>query len=395
MVEEQLRTTLERAATAGPPPPVDLLDRVETGHRRRRRTRRAAWSGLAGVVVLAVLAATALLPRAGTDPVVTSSPSPAPSVREPLAQNAAPADQVWPQAVITVPARFGGGTNEPITMLDEHRMLLAVRVSDAKVGSLAVYDTRTGTEKLLTDLPDPPGVRGYWPGGFTAADGVIVWTVGVFGQDGSQASEYWTMRDDGTGKRRVSGVTGVGERLVIVDGTLYGSPGSRTGIMRMPVAGGTPEKIPGSEGFEIARWPWAVTADSLGTDRPEAWNLVTGERRTPKPRPRPTHWWTAADQDVWLGVDEDNGLTFAQATDGSWELTTSWFDPQSIVGGRFVGGRVKNRLHPNDPQPPALWDLRTGLVGTLTSSSFRTQVARPLAWSVAGPLLHVVDVARI
>ncbi|GAA1546576.1 hypothetical protein GCM10009827_078400 [Dactylosporangium maewongense] len=53
---------------------------------------------------------------------------------------------------------------------------------------------------------------------------------------------------------------------------------------------------------------------------------------------------------------------------------------------------MKNRLHPNDPQPPALWDLRTGLVGTLTGSSLRTQVAHPLAWSVAGSSLHVVDV---
>ncbi|MFF5230437.1 hypothetical protein [Dactylosporangium sp. NPDC000521] len=222
---------------------------------------------------------------------------------------------------------------------------------------------------------------------------MVVWTAYAFGKDGSQTAEYWTMRDDGTDKRRFT-TEDVGERRVAAGGTLYGSSMDRKGIMRMPLAGGTPSKIADSEGFEISRWPWAVTAAPTGTDRPVAWNLLTGERRTPKPRPQPTRWWTAADQDVWLGLDA-NGLTFAQATDGSWELTTSGFDARSITGGRFVRGTVKNWLHPNDPRPPAIWDLRTGLVGTYTADSFRQQVSRPLLWSAAGDSLKVVDLASL
>ncbi|MET7422330.1 hypothetical protein [Dactylosporangium sp. NPDC005555] len=397
MMEEQLRMTLERASTDGPPPPVDLLERVESGHRRRRRNRQAGWSAVAGVAALAVAGAAVLLPRPTTDPVVstTPTPTPSPSVHEPAAKDAPRADVVWPQAVIEIPAKFGAGANEPITMLDEHRMLLAVRVSADKVVSLAVYDARNRTEKVLTDLPDPPGVRGYWPGAFTAGDGMIVWTAYAYGKDGSQTTEYWTMRDDGTGKRR-SLQASVGERVIVVDGTLYGSDVNRGGIKRMPVTGGTPQKVAGSEGFEITSWPWAVSAAPMGTDDPVAWNLVTGERRTPKQRPQPTRWWTVADQDVWLGLDH-NGLTFAQATDGSWQVTTSWFDARSINGGRFVAGNVKNWLHPNDPKPRALWDLRTGLVGTYEDGgdSFRQQVAHPLAWVTDGDRLKVIDPARI
>jgi hypothetical protein len=403
MVEDQLRMTLERAAADGPPPPVDLLERVDAGHRRRRAVRRAGWSGLAGVVVLAVIGGVALLPRAAKAPEVTTtvSPSPAPpGVIEPMVRSAAPVERLWPQAVVAVPARFGKGANEPITMLDEHRMLLGIRTGVDKVVALAVYDLRTATEHILTELPDRAEVQAYWPGGFTAGDGLIVWSAFAFGTDGSRTHEFWSMRDDGTGKRRF-GIAdqGAGDRFVIAGGALYGSSFTSGGIVRVPLDGGTPAKIPGSDGFRIARWPWAVTAGPMGTSQPSAWNLLTGERRTPATRPQVSPWWTAADQDTWLGID-DNRLRFAQATDGSWQVTTNGFDPVTLTGGWLVGGTLLDLLHPDDPRQPAVWDLRSGLVGTYgtpqgSGDSLRSQVARPLAWWPSGAGLLVFDPARV
>ncbi|WP_327007152.1 hypothetical protein OHA72_07680 [Dactylosporangium sp. NBC_01737] len=307
---------------------------------------------------------------------------------------------VWPQAVLSVPARFGKGANEPITMLDEHRMLLAIRTGVDKVSSLAAYDLRTGTERILTELPDPPSAQGYWPGGFTAADGLIVWSAYAFGKDGSQTFEYWSMRADGTGKRRFrTSDQDTGERVVVAAGAMYGSSLTGGGIVRVPLDGGTPAKIAGSDGFKIARRPWAVTAGPMGTPQPSAWNLVTGERRTPVARSQPSPWWTAADQDTWLGID-DNRLRFAQGTDGAWQVTTNGFDPTTLSDGWLVGGTMLNLLHPNDPRQPAVWDLRSGLVGTYgtpeaSGNSFRSQVTHPLAWWPSGDRLMVLDPARI
>ncbi|MDG6101166.1 hypothetical protein Daura_00455 [Dactylosporangium aurantiacum] len=406
MVEEQLRQTLERAAAAGPMPPADLLARVDAGHLRRRAARRAGWSGLAGVVVLVIIGSVALLPHAGKTPPVGASPSPSGSASgasspvEPKVKDAAPVEQVWPQAVLSVPARSGQGTNEPVTMLDEHTVLLAVHTGEDKVVSLAAYDLRTKTERMLTELPAPPGLQGYWPGPFTAGDGLIVWSAYAWGKDGSKTFEYWSMRYDGTGKRRFrTADLGVGERVVVADGALYGGSFAGGGIVRVPLDGGAPAQVPGSSGYRLARWPWAVTAGPASTSQPAAWNLVTGERRTPAPRPLPSPWWSAADQDTWLGID-DNRLRFAQATDGSWQVTTNGFDPVTLTDGWLVGGTLLNLLHPNDPKQPALWDLRTGVVATYgtpatSGSSLRGQVAHPLAWWPSGERLMVFDPARV
>jgi len=241
-----------------------LREMSETG--RRHRTRRwylaAALTALVGVVVTATNAAT---------PPMAAEPEPIGLATTPLPGRPALAD-VWPDAVHVLPTHLADGRQWVPQVMVDRRALVATDDPDYP-RTLLLIDLRLGQVRKLADLPHPPGstlVR------FAVGSGHLVWL------NDDTRDQIWRVSLKGGRPHLVatlplnrSGAPAdlinpwLADRLVIDDNMVYvstvhttvrsGRPGgsSRTrNLLRVPLDGGTPQPVPGSEGRQILVWPW-------------------------------------------------------------------------------------------------------------------------------------------
>ncbi|MGW3346745.1 hypothetical protein ACWDA3_25825 [Nonomuraea rubra] len=219
--EDDLVLTM-RAAAGQAGLPADLASGV-AGRRRARRTRKRLGAAVAAAAVVAV--------AGGTTAVTTAQE------REVAPAVISPATEVWPEAVMKVPA-----DRLPMTALSAREVLTY------RNKRFEVYDAATGGTRVLGQVPADP-VR--------VAVGArhLAWA----GQDRA----LWIMPREGGEARRVGRATADVYELAVTDGFLAWS-GERSGVHRLPLAGGTPELMPGAENLRLASWPWAHEWDAAG-----------------------------------------------------------------------------------------------------------------------------------
>jgi hypothetical protein len=349
--------------------------------RRRHRTRRwhlaAALTALLGVVVTA-----------------TSRPTPIDLAATPLPAEPALAD-VWPDAVHVLPTHLADGRRWVPQMMVDRDSVIATDDPDHP-RALLLVDLRRGQARKVADLPHPPESA---PVRFAAGSRHLVWL-----NDGAR-DQIWRVPLKGGRphlvatlppdlSRAPSGPVNpwLADRLVVDDDMVYVStvhtakdsqrPGASSGtrnLLRVPLEGGTPEPVPGSEGRQVVVWPWLGKLPSANCDATimigcvEVWdtppppftannsvfyadlrNLITEERRTAAVSP--PGFLALAACGVSRCVSGTGNGTWVSNRDGSDGRTlpgrlSSWIGPLTL--DRFVFLKEPSRL-------VMLHDLKTG-----------------------------------
>ncbi|BCB89443.1 hypothetical protein Psuf_067560 [Phytohabitans suffuscus] len=293
-LEEDLTHTLLDAADHAPAPDGGFLDGVCRRRRARRRRRVAGVAGCAAVLtVVGGVAITNLSPGSTEQqlPFATSDWS----GTVPDFAAADPPDEVWPEAVHRLPATLPSGSGYQVfAVLGGDRYL--VRTGKPSASAPSVFNAKTGevvflgTEQMR-NRPDSSSTD--WT---TAVGDYAVW-FGTAGVDNGRRwhAEIWTARLDGTGgPKKIATVPDHGHTpplIGVLGDSLYwdeaGLLGRKsTAIYRLPVTGGTPRRVPDSDGYRLfGLSPWADTANHfIAQDAPTSstgvlWNVETGERR--------------------------------------------------------------------------------------------------------------------
>lgn len=292
MFEDDLTRTLDAAARTVRPLP--LLPGVARLRRRRRRLRLVSLVA----VVVAGLALTGVVRQAPQNHEPATTPSA--GALEPV-----PATRLWPKALHKLPLHTADGLlNQPALALDATRILLLVQRPGAYVNTdvrLDLYDTGTGRISRFATLPDPDAGDIRW---MTSDDQHVAWSRQVFPTDKTMGTEFWTVPVTGGTPTLVKrALEPSSPDLTNLDpGELNFHLGgdsmlwnTRSGIYRMKLTGGDPERVPGAgDAFRLLSWPWAIDlpddvletglAKVLGVDPPTRGpvtllNLTTGQRR--------------------------------------------------------------------------------------------------------------------
>ncbi|SEG76697.1 hypothetical protein SAMN05444920_104408 [Nonomuraea solani] len=343
--EDLLRTMRAASEQAGHPD----LARGVAGRRRARRIRRRAGMALAAAAVVVAGGMTVTLPD--EEPVVAASPQ----IR--------PVADVWPRAVVKV----WGRDLHPVTALSATEVLLITGKR-----RLEVYDSATGRTRALGDLPYPK--KDYHPQRLDVGAKYIAW----FGQTSREDwADFWIMPREGGKAERVGEVAADVEQIGLTDDAIVWSV-MGGGVYRMPLTGGTPERLPGTDGLHLTTWPWAQRHDGPGTNATRIVNLETG-RATDVAVP-------AGAEMLQCHVQWCTGLlgshVFAQRADGSERRQLPgpllqdgfWW----LLGDRYARFRV------NAPgQNVVLYDLSTGTMaelGDAVSSMVTTAPPSTVYW---------------
>ncbi|MCF6476507.1 hypothetical protein FAF44_50475 [Nonomuraea sp. MG754425] len=282
--EERLASTLTVAGHLAPQPAGDLVAQLAVRRRRTRRRVRVTLA-VAASVMIAGSAATALTFQGGfaedtsvvaVQPIPNDDPSgPIPPDLSTMPPAAA---DVWPEAVTIIPAAAADGWRyRPVTALSATEVLLTAESSFEKAGRLEVYDTDKRNTTVLGSMPEPENVKGYYAQEVEAGPGHIAWYGQTPNNDRNWA-DLWVMPRDGGRATQVAVLTGDVARIerigVTADHIVWSVRSG--GAYRVPIAGGAPKKIAGSDGFKLYSWPWATGRANLMV------NLETGEQRSPQ-----------------------------------------------------------------------------------------------------------------
>ncbi|MEV0417974.1 hypothetical protein [Streptosporangium canum] len=386
--EAELARTLTGAADAAPPPVGDLLAAV---HRRRgRRTRRRVQSALAVAGVIAVIGGGTAVARGffssgggegQTLSAATATASAGPTdAAEPRRVAIRPAAEVWPAAVTKIPVKAADGRRyRPVTGLSATELLLVAESSFEKAGRLEVYDTAAGTSTVLADMPAPEGVKGYYAQDVEAGSEYIAWW-GETPNNSDKWADFWVVPRAGGAAKQVGQVTGdlsEVERIgVTADSVVWSAAGG--GIHRMPLAGGSPEKIAGTDGLHLMSWPWAADVaqgregEGEQKNQTKVVNLETGQT-TEVNVPDGVQGLRCGP--VWCfgkEKDQENNASVVQRVDGSDRKSppdlSTWGGQHSLARGfglfqvSGVVGRDARGEEVEDGQAPlaAVYDSVTG-----------------------------------
>ncbi|WP_214110706.1 hypothetical protein [Acrocarpospora catenulata] len=284
-LEERLRRTLRTAARQLPPAPPEL-----TAPRRRFRFvyPLAAAATAAATVTAAVLFAPGTPGGDGTitarPPSATAGPSRSPEVEYPP-----PLAEVWPDAVREIPNRLPNGKKfHALLFLDDGKLLVNTEASFEKADMLASYDLATGETRELVRVPTLPKTTMY-ASHFTTGEGRILW-VTARRDGGRHIAEIWSAPVTG-GQATVLGTVDDDSRgesgsiynLTVADGAAYWSKGGDGGLWRLPLDGGAPQRVPGTDGYHLYAYPWLGRPDEYAAGGEPAFgellNFRTGERR--------------------------------------------------------------------------------------------------------------------
>jgi hypothetical protein len=394
-LEQSLATTLEAEVLDTAAPDAEFFIAVHRRVRRRRRRRRVLVAGCAGVLVVAMGAVAALAGGGGRtdrDPDVATSvePTKLPEVdttKLPDFANLPGPRDVWPDAVSTLPGRLPDGRLYKVrAMLPDNRYLV---ISSSKPADYQVYppngypdalvgifDVGRNTFTPLSDPNAPAGTSFYWNMSAGVVGDYAMWYADVT-RDQKEEREVWSAKLTGGSPRKLVTLTadtpnavadafgitrdGVTWRLPTpgLTGNAAQNDERRTvGFYRIGPTGGTPELVPGSEGFTWAPAENWLTTDAGLADSPatgELWNRVTGERRP----------WTrnpAAEEmrcgPLWCGGTSRNDRPAIQKLDGSGYVE---LPPSERISPAY-DGRLAFYVWVRNPQDLVviIWDLSTG-----------------------------------
>jgi hypothetical protein len=354
--EDQLVRTLHAAAQAAPAPEPNFPDGVARVRRRRGRIRVAGAGALTVLIALSV----AVGLRPAPPPVLPADPS----VVDLSA--AKPYHEVWPHAIVSLPATLPDGRNYTVEAALGHDTFVGVPSHDKGFDPPVLINPRT---QAVRELGTSSKSGSF--GGLNITDHFIVWVVALENGNGKYREVWSAPRDgDGTAVRRAVFPDGL-IQVAEVSGVFYAYADrfdrDDKSIYRLP-DGGPPVKLAGSKGWMLAYGPWAApiprTSPSSPIPEPSAtklfWNVATGERRTSAP-PAGVEPIDCRPQ-ACLGVGKDGLVAFDMAGGDQTRTTgvpvnpADRFDAFFDSTGRFVQVRWPTG-------PVFLWDRRTGTAG--------------------------------
>ncbi|MEZ7126290.1 hypothetical protein ACBR40_13235 [Nonomuraea sp. AD125B] len=270
--EQDLIRTLRTAADQVEQ--VDLAQGV-AARRHARRIRQRVRMALAAVAAVAVAGGTTAALS-----VASGSERRAEERWTQVEERWTKVDEPWPQvekrrpqALAKVPARTAGGARIlPVTALSPAEVLLLVAApAKGKPSRLDVYDMTRRTTRTLAQVPAVKGKDG--PDSVTAGPGHIAWYVTTGG-----TTTFWAVPRTGGTATRVVTTTGNVAAFGVTDDSLVWSP-SNGGVLRVPLTGGTPARVPGGDGLTLTSWPWAAHRSGSGSplaNQDRAVDLETG-----------------------------------------------------------------------------------------------------------------------
>ncbi|MFK4035494.1 hypothetical protein ACI2LC_06810 [Nonomuraea wenchangensis] len=358
-VEEVLRRTFARAEARMPAMPPDLLHQMTVPRFRRGRPGLVLASVAATGLVIWVMSAVvwrAPEPRPAMSPLPVVTAKPTPRLQEPriVEKIASPVERVMPSAIAEVPREAPNGKAfTPELFLDARTMLGYVsKKGYDPAPEWWSYHLESQTFEHLATIDSPVA-----PVNVSAVGGgVIAWFKHV-GRD----IHVMTIPVTGGGPRtvvtfpaereldKVNGDTVYGIDLVVGDGKIFWSSTKSGGVHQVPVSGGEPSFVPGTEGLRLFRWPWAGRSDDRRQGVGDLLNLSTGERLDdPAQEQCDVTWCISGDQAI--------------RRDGSKAVDLPGNHPRSLVADRFV---ILSQVDKQGRKAEAIFDLATSRVGRL------------------------------
>jgi hypothetical protein len=337
--------------------------------------------------------------------------------------NALSPDKVWPEAIHRLPAKLPNGAEYQVfAVLGGDRYLVRKESEKgARTDSWSpwVYDVRTGDLTFLGNSASSSGSSTTdWA---TVIGDRAVWFQ-VSRRNGSELdATVWAARLDGAGEPQlIATVAGHGSAphfIGVVGDSIYWDEAGLLGeksaaIYRLPVSGGTPQRVPDSAGYRLFTLsPWADTQDHLhmreGNFPREGvlWNVETGERRAWRAHAQSRTVTCAPLLCTGLGT---NGRHFVQRLDGTGYQELPYlvddFHPGAALEGRFSVGTVVTS-HGNNRW--YVWDLTTGKAGTVSAdppdgddpdgreATYRGFEQATLQWATDEQTIYVLDLKAI
>ncbi|MEV4837821.1 hypothetical protein AB0K05_25085 [Nonomuraea sp. NPDC049486] len=381
--EEDLIRTLRTAAGHAEPEPT-LAASVAA---RRRSRRRGGWARVA------LAAAAVVLVAGGTTAVLSDGGGRARPAAEPT-RGVEQAAEVWPEAMFTVPGTAVDGREyQPMAAISPAEVLVSAVAPGVKPDRLEVFDTGIRQFRTVTSMPKP-NVPGYRFRDVKARDNHIVWW-GETPHAGEGAwADFWYVPRAGGESGHVAKLTGELAQVDAVDitGDHIVFSVERGGVYRLPLTGGKPEKIKGTDGLHLRSWPLAAgytAGESHERNQNRTVNLETG-RSADVSVPSGARGLICGIQ--WCAGVLDGG-PFRQRPDGSdrrpipADLRPLVFE--GLPADRFVLGRLSS-----GPVIQALYDLTTEEVVGLDEAEFGGGVPTVFSWR-EGSNLTVVNLLAV
>jgi len=377
-LESELIRTLAAAADVAPGPAATFLDQVHGRQRQRERRRAGLVVAAAAAVVVTVAAGVVGVVGRTTAQPQPGSPTGGPTASRTLMRlaDARPAEQVWPEALVTLPARLPDGRAYTlIRILSGRRFLVAAKLAEGHSGpggEVLLWEPDRGSPRSLGNPATPPGIgttRLF--GRPDVGDGYVAWAIEgerEVDADRGEYQEIWVAPLAGGPARRLAVVERAAiEPIVhIVDGHVYWArleashydiPGPA--LFRVPLSGGRVTQVPGGRGYVLMRMPgWANTFGDATPSR--LWNLADGTHRPADYRGfveyecSPSWCVGSVEGDRhWVVRRLDGGRTLR--VDFVARLFTSYNE-------NIVMGLLEYPVADGDGR--VVWDLRTGQLGT-------------------------------
>ncbi|MBO3751751.1 hypothetical protein J5X84_37245 [Streptosporangiaceae bacterium NEAU-GS5] len=385
---QDLVTALRTAADTAPEP-FDILGGVAARRRRRTRRRHRAAFAAAAVVTIVVAGTLALRGAHGAQPIAArpampTTPATQPSwAGAPSPERQPTADEVWPEAVFLMPKKAADGSAYRLqTAISPTEVLVMAEASFEKAGRIEVYDLKAHTSRVVVPMPQHP--KGYFEQGAVAGDTYIAWW-GTTPESPGWA-DFWVAPREGGAPVKVGEVRGgladVDQMAVTRDHVIW-SPAAG-GVYRMPISGGAPERIPGTDGLWLTDWPSAVDVRDLwyGSGPPSSpetnqsvlADLKTGARKDVGGiRPAGVTGWRCST--TWC-YGSDGQSTVISRTDGSAMRTV----PGLMLSGTIHGGRFAEG-------GAGVYDLATGRTGQVMARTAEGEASSRAVGTSASPTL--------
>ncbi|GAA3249429.1 hypothetical protein [Nonomuraea helvata] len=355
--EQDLIRTLRTAADR-----VERLDLVAgvAARRRVRRTRQRMRVLLAAAAVVAV--------AGGTTAALSGENQRAQPAVTPSAPRYTSAAALWPNAVAKVPARTAEGWKiHPVTALSATEVLmLAPAQALGQPSRLEVYDMARKTTRVLGQVP---GIKKMTaPAGLAVGSRYFAWYGPRFGKP----THFWIMPRSGGTAVHVAQTTANVDSVGLTEDSLVWSLQDSGGVYRVPLTGGAPSRLTGSDGLHLIAWPWAAGYDSDAPTRNHnrIVNLETRQSfdvRVPK-KARLTQCTSQ-----WC-TGELKGRMFVQRADGAGRkilpAELKPYSPRLLVGDRYALAWLGEDRAPLD----VLYDMSTGAMAGLGERLPGTQV---------------------
>lgn len=352
-VEEVLRRTFARAEARMPATPPDLLRQVTA--ERTRRTRRGLVAATAVATFLVIWAVSVMTWRAPeSPPAITAKPAPHVHERRIVKEIAPPLERVLPSAIAEVPRKVSNGEAfTPKLFIDSRTMLGYVSKKGYDPSpELWAYHLESQTFQRLTVVDHPIAPVDA----MAVGEGVIAWfeyvdrdihimTIPVTGGTPHTAVSFPAE----LAVDKANGDTIHGVDLAVGGGRIFWSSTKSGGVNQVPVEGGEPSFVPGTEGLHLFSWPWAGRPVDRSGTMTNLLNLSTGERLDDPMRARCAVTWC---------------LTGNQATrrDGGKVLDLPGDSPRSLVADRFV---IMDQVDEKGRKASVIFDLATSRAGRL------------------------------